>query len=382
MRLQICFLFVIAGCLSCSDRAGAKPLVITRGGTYSGGEYDAIAVNTADLVTIENLSLRGSSHLITSHYQHAKVTIRNVRAVGVRPEVAGRAVGRFAHLEGFDHVVIENCSLETTAGIYLLDYAGDRSASNTVRVVANRARNIDGRKSDGKGGYQPGGEGASELVQFVQLDKVRGVSGAEIAWNEVINEPGKSRVEDVVSVYLSSGTNSSPIKIYGNFIRGAYAADPAKEPFSGGGIMLGDGVAKESPDGDPGFVHAFDNVVLDTTNYGIAISAGHDCQIYRNRILSAGVLPDGRRIAGQNVGAYVWDSYKSGERRFYNNSGSDNLIGWYNDKPARNDWWRPHATKWENNANWPEPITPAMYESEYERWRAKVKSAGITVGPR
>jgi hypothetical protein len=241
--------------------------------------------------------------------------------------------------------------------------------------------NIDGRKSDGKGGYLAGGEAAAELVQFVQLDKVRALGDVEIAWNEVVNEPGKSRVEDVISIYLSSGTKQSPIKIHDNFIRGAYAIDPATEKFSGGGIMLGDGVAKSDAAGDPAFVEAFDNQVLDTTNYGIAISAGHDCTIYRNRIVSAGVLPDGTRIAAQNVGAYVWDSYKAGKDRFYNNGGHDNVIGWKDKTGVRNDWWRPHAATWDNNEHWPSPLDVDVYQAEWQRWQTKLKENGLTIGP-
>jgi hypothetical protein len=217
-------------------------------------------------------------------------------------------------------------------------------------------------------------------VQFVQLDKVRGVRDAEIAWNEVINEPGKSRVEDVINIYLSSGTKDSPIKIHDNFLRGAYALDPATESFSGGGILLADGVSKDGPAGDPGFVEAFDNQVLDTTNYGIAVSAGHDCAIYRNRIVSAGLLPDGKTIAAQNVGAYIWDSYKAGKDRFHNNTGRDNLVGWKDKSGVRNDWWRPHASAWENNEHWTAPITVDVYDAEWKRWEEKRKNSKVTVG--
>ena len=240
---------------------------------------------------------------------------------------------------------IENCSLEGTSGIYLLDYDGDRTTRHSVKILRNRARNIDGRRRGG----------GHELVQFVQFDKVIAVPGVEIAWNEVINEPGASRVEDNISIYLSSGTKQSPIRIHNNFIRGAYPATAATETYSGGGIMLGDGVGK-TEDLDPAFVVAHDNQVLDTVNYGIAISAGHDCEIRDNRIVSAGVLPDGRKIAAKNVGAYVWDSYKAGDTRFHGNTGRNNLIGWVKGD-TRNDWWRPDAAEWTDNVNWPDPIT-------------------------
>lgn len=361
--------------ISRGTATGAKSLSITRGGTYGGGEYETIAIKTSEPVTIENITLRGSGDMITSHYVHANATIRNVHAIGANPNVKDRAAGRFVSIEGFDNVSIENCTIEGTAGIYLLDYDGNRAAGNTVRIIANRAKNIDGRKSDGAGGYLPE---PAELVQFLQLDKIRRVPGVEIAWNEVINEPGKSRVEDVISIYLSSGQPDSPIKIHDNFIRGAYPINPETEEFSGGGIMCGDGKGNRVENA-PAYIHAFGNQVLDTVNYGIAISAGHDNQIYRNRIVSTGTLPDGKPIAAQNVGAYIWDSYKSGEARFFNNSGQQNVSGWIN-KDGRNDWWTPDASSFDNNAHYPGALTREVYDQEWNRWTEKCKSAQVQIG--
>jgi hypothetical protein len=366
-RRQFLWLLLSMMLFSCDTRADGTALVITRGGKYT-GNYSSIEVKTREPVVIENATLRGTGTLISSHYRAANLTIRNVRGSG--PDEKQHA-GRFASLEGFNNVVIENCLLEHTTGIYLLDYAGDRTEKNTIKIVRNRVTNIDGRKNDGK----------AELVQFVQLDKCRHVPAAEIAWNEVVNEPGKSCVEDNISIYLSSGTPKSPIAIHNNFIRGAYPASPATGGYSGGGIMLGDGVAKEGADGDSSYVHAFENQVLDTVNYGIAISAGHDCRMYRNRIVSAGVLPDGKKIAAQNVGAYVWDSYKAGQDHFFNNGGSENVIGWVKGA-VRNDWWRPGAQEWDKNENWPDPITPAVYDAEWKLWQEKLKTANVLVGPK
>lgn len=363
---------------SAAEFTSSASLTITRGGTYSGGTYERVIIDTAEPVILENAMLRGGGDLVTSHYKHANVTIRNVRGEGVRAEAAGAGVGRFASISGFDHVVIENCQLDRTAGIYLLDYAGDRSPRQTVRIRFNRARNIDGRRSDGKGGFLAD----AALVQFVQFDKVRGVSGAAIAWNEVINEPDSSRVEDVISTYLSSGTQESPLRIHDNFIRGAYPVPAADAGYSGGGIMLGDGIAPEGPAGDPAFVHAQDNVVLDTVNYGIAISAGHDCRVDRNRVLSAGVMPDGRPIAGQNVGIYIWDSHQVGRDRFANNTGRDNVIGWAHPRHGRNDAWTPDAAAWETNHPWPDPLTFAAYDQEHQRWQQKAAAKKIHIGPR
>jgi hypothetical protein len=376
-------LLVAAGAVALrASRAGAAVLVIDRGGTYSGTwesddpDVTCVRVATAEPVIIENSTVRGRGDLIVSREHQAKITIRNTRGFGLNPNVVGRCAGRFVDIERFANVTIQNCSLESTAGIYLLDYEGDRTDKQTVRIIRNTARNIDGRHSDGKGGYTDG----VSLVQFAQLDKVRHLAGGEIAWNQVINEPDKSRVEDNISVYMSSGTAKSPLRIHDNFIRGGYATHPHADGYSGGGIMLADGVSDDGPDGDSSFVVAERNHVLDTSNYGIAISAGHDCEMVANRIVSAGVLPDGRKIAAQNVGAYVWNSYKS-TGRLFNNGGRDNLIGWMKTDGTRNDWWRPDAEFWDNNTPWQDPITAAVYEQEWKLWQEKCAAANMTVGP-
>ena len=103
--------------------------------------------------------------------------------------MAGRSVGRFIIAEVFDSIVIENNQLEQTSGMYLLTFGGDPKADTTIRVVANVAHNIDGRHSDGAGGYQADWD----IVQFLQLDQIQNVANVEIAWNQVTNDPGKQR---------------------------------------------------------------------------------------------------------------------------------------------------------------------------------------------
>jgi hypothetical protein len=129
-------------------------------------------------------------------------------------------------------------------------------------------------------------------------------------------------------------------------------------------------------------VFAHDNQVLDTVNYGIAISAGHDARFERNRIFSIGQLPDGRPMKAQNVGAYVWDSHNAGKPHFYNNSGSENLIAWATPDGGRNDWWHPDASAWDHNSSWRGNFTRDVYADESRRWRAKLETKRIAVGPR
>ena len=294
-------------------------------------------IRTAEPVVIENAELSGRFHLIMTDCQHANITVRDSIGRGLNPNVTGRCPGRFLDAEDFDNVVLENNDLVGTSGIYLLNYRGDFTAAKTVRIIGNKARNIDGRKSDGKGGFLDFNErlrrsdGSIEsgfrIVQFLQLDNVRNVPGMEIAWNEVINEPRISRVEDNINIFLSSGTVASPLLIHDNYIQGAYTIKPWQGSprdqtwdydwgYSGGGLLLGDGPSR-TRDEAAAFVRAERNQVVSTTNYGIAIAAGHDIEFSHNRVVSHGALPDGRAIKAQNVGAYIWDSYHNSHSGTY-----------------------------------------------------------------
>ena len=91
--------------------------------------------------------------MIASGVDHTKITVRHVSGYGLNPNVYGRAPGRFFTVENFDSADLENNYLESTAGIYMLNYVGDHTTNETVTVKANRALDIDGRKSDGNGGW-------------------------------------------------------------------------------------------------------------------------------------------------------------------------------------------------------------------------------------
>ena len=219
---------------------------------------------------------------------------------------------------------------------------------------------------------------------------MQNVPGIEIAWNQVINEPGKSRVEDNINIYLSRGTAASPILIHDNYIQGAYTIKPWQGntsdgtwnydwTFSGGGILLGDG--KPTSAGQAAaYVKAYNNEVVSTTNYAIAIAAGHDNVFYSNRMISSDRLPDGRTIVGENSGAYIWNSYKVAASLFYNNSGHDNHVGWLQGS-ARRDWWVPDATSWTNNNKFSGVITLKTEAAELASWKKKLATNHVTIGP-
>jgi len=375
----------------------AAPIVITKGGTYRGNwqsldpRKPAVTIATSQPVVIEHSNIQSRGPLIYTFGAGARVTIRHTRGVALnpgRPLKEYRYPGRFLHAEDFRSIRVENNEMIGTSGMYFRHWVGSARNGETIKILRNRARNIDGRYSVGQNRFSTT---QHRLVQFVQFNDVKHISGAEIAWNEVINEPGKSRPEENINMFLSSGVPSSRIKIHNNYIQGAYAADAANGAYHGGGINLGDGSSK-TRDGASAYIIAYRNQVVNTTNQGIVIAAGHDILAYENRVVSSGYLPSGVPSKAQNVGMYVWDAY--GDKRyktFYNNVMRDNVVGWArprDGKGVQNAYWFPDcersktgASLCSGNTQLPAPITQTLERAEYQRWTAKLRGASILVGP-
>jgi hypothetical protein len=359
------------------------PLVIRSGGSYTGAwrsddpDVPAVTVATTEPVVITRSVLEGRGPLVATSVAGADVTVRDSKGRALYPGGQGRTPGRFVAAEDPARLVVANNDLQGTSGIYVLGWRGDAAATETITIVGNRARNIDGRKTGGPGGWSRTG---FDLVQFVQLNKVAGVPGIEIAWNEVVNEPYASRVEDNISIHLSGGTPTSPLRIHDNYIQGGYPSRPSDDDYGGGGILLGDG--RPGPGDRPSsWARAFDNQVVGTNNYGIAIAAGHDLAISGNRVVSSGRLLDGTPLAGQNVGVYVWNAYRLPD--FANNVAAGNVVGW--SQPAagrRNDWWLPDCAGCAGNIalRGRSAITLPDEAVEWAAWRSKVAQAGVRVG--
>lgn len=311
------------------------PVTITAGGTYSGNwsssnsKIPAITIATSAPVTIINSRIHGG---IVTSVSGAQVTITH--------DIGTGGGIRFADIESFKSAVITHNQIDGTEGIYLL---GSGYTPTAVVVDNNSFHNITGDPS--------------QLTQAIQLDKVQ-LGGAEIAWNQVINDPGASNVEDVISVYASGGTAADPLKIHDNYIQGAYPANPNDSSYSGGGIMLSDNHSA--------YVQAFNNQVLDTTNYGIAISSGHDNSIFNNRVLGLTARP------ASNVGIYIWNS--SGGS-FFNNTGTGNQIQVVQANGARNDSWTPDASNYSGNAT-----LNSTDAAEWAYWQSKLAAQGQTIG--
>jgi len=359
------------------------PIVITKGGTYTGNwqstdtEVPAVDVQTSEPVVIVNSNIRGAGYLIKSWYKSANITVRNTRGYGLTPTnwVGFEKPRHFVKVEGFKNIVVENCYMENTAGIILgLRYFGNGTENETIKIRYNKVKNIDGRIF-----------GGTVKTNFVNLQYRGQVPHAEIAWNEVINEPNNSLVEDNINLYNARGTPSSPILIHNNYIQGAfpyptYSADA--EHYTGGGILL------ESPAENPNvqglgrdstataFVKVFNNQVVNVLGYQYQIASGHTNEIYNNRGVTSSKLDNGQQIYTHNVGLKAYDYYKLGAS--YNNVVRDNYSavgGWWN-----NNHFPDNSVTHYNNTTFHGNVTKQQEADEYNMWLQKISSNNIKIG--
>jgi hypothetical protein len=369
------------GCVASPPPSGgcpngfSGPITISAGGTYSGcwesRDYGtpAVRVATAAPVVIENSTIRATGIKIRA--DGADITVRHSKIYGLNPNVAGTATWWGFYADWAKNIRIVNSHFEHTGGIGVNFFSGDGSSNQTIKVLRNTAKNIDGRKSNGSGGYQSTYQVPS---QFVAVWHVRGPNNAglanvKIAYNQVINEPGKSGVEDNINIYQSRGTPSSPIDIHDNYIDGAYPATGPSGGFSGGGIMAADG--SEAADVVTAYVNVHHNQVLDTVNYGIGSSVGHHIFLENNRVVG-----DNDGYTARNVG--MWCGWGSNDpNTFYEHYLRNNEVAWLGGYEAgfRNDYWI-NCTGSGNTS------LPSIDEAaEWSRWQNKLSAGGISIGP-
>jgi hypothetical protein len=371
------------------------PLIITKGGTYSGNwrsmdpHTPAVMVATTAPVLIENSYVTGPSDLINDPYYGNNLTVKNVIGIGLNPNVSGQAHGLFVNAQNPLLLDVERCYFENVRfGVWVRGYSGNRNGTETITIVNNRGHNLLGLESDGNNGYLPG-ETHWQWAHAFQLSNMASVPGIRIAWNEIVNYPYQSLVEDNISMYDSGGTSSSPAEIHDNYIQGAYPYNPAIDGYNGTGFVT-DGSASDTVQTASSYNNVYNNQIVSTVNVGIQLSTGHDNVVYSNKVLSSGLLPNGTRIPAQNVGLSIYDAYGNIKRgTMYNNDMHGNTVGWmcWAQRCAwdgyRNDDYFPDNNSYysTNQSISTNPITLQEEASEYSAWLAKISSNGMIVGP-
>jgi hypothetical protein len=371
------------------------PLTITQGGTYSGNwkstnpNTPAVTVATTAPVIIQNSYVTGPNDLIDDPIYGNNLTVKNVIGLGVNSNVKGQANGLFVDAQNPVLLDVENCYFENVRfGVYVRGYGGNRDGIQTITILNNRGRNMLGLESDGNNGYLPG-ETNWQWAHAIQLSAMPSVPGIRIAWNEIINYPYQSLVNENVNMFDAGGTSSSPAEFHDNYIQGAYAYNPVIDSYNGGGFVT-DGSAFDTVASASAYNNVYDNQIVSTVNMGIEFSAGHDNVAWNNTVIASGLLSNGIKIPSQNVGIVIDDVYGNIKKgSMYNNDMYGNTVGWmcWAARCAwdgyRNDEYFPdnnsyYSTNQSISAN---PITLLAENSEYSTWLAKISSNGMVVGP-
>jgi hypothetical protein len=332
-----------------SLRMASGPIVITKGGVYTGNWVSTSPSTPAVLIaTSETVSIVGSvvvnvagGTLIESPYDvPADLTITRSTAMGGN--------GRFVNAENFKSIAIRNCTIINTGGIKLV---GGVEGSSVV-VTRNRQRNVQ---------RGPGG-GDRQFIQFAKVT----TATIDVSWNEVVNTYGNSDPEDLVSVY-----HSAHARVHDNYFQHQSKPGNAYNTSSQNGITI---------EGDSFDNEVWNNQVVDGLGIGVfAADGAHDNYIHDNRIVQDGFLPDGKTRIGNGYRAL---RIRPGGA---NNHAHGNVVGYMNRDGDRRDGLLDGAPEgnereWSNNRHLRRPITSKTELNESRIWRTRLAAHGIRVG--
>ena len=346
----------------------------------------AIVIKTTQPVVIRNSRLRARRYCIHWDVSTIDLTVENCVLECRNPMQANEATGPAMNLIGPKNLVIEHCTF-IGGGIQLSETP---AGGAFVRIRYNRALNIDGRMSDGAGGYVFEASNSTAYFKARQFLQLRGnlvVADGEVAWNEVINEPFISRREDAFSIFGGSGVAGKPFWIHDNVVKGGCSPRPYDNGYSGSGFVVEDARAVVTDTSVAQYVDIDDNQVIGATNVGLGfVGTGvSHVRARRNRFVSCG------RINGRPVLA----AWMNSPVNIYEDKGStgptyavleDNGYSWRRDATGEqfNGPWFPVIGNTGNSNTGGYVIAATTDEAheaaEWEYWRAKVAAAGVRLG--
>jgi hypothetical protein len=331
---------------------------IQTNGNLITGDYDgtptipAILVTTTAPVIILNSNIETSGDFIVGQGGN-DITVINCTAVADNPNVRGMQKGIFLRVTKPVNIAMRNNVIQgVRIGLYLNGYSGNHTHNQTIRVIGNNFLNIDGRPSDGKNGYSTSGQYNG---QAIHVGNAYSVPDMEYAWNQVVNQPNQSATGAIIEFSESGGTSASPTLVHDNFIQGAYPASPGTDLYGFGGLLI-DGSNSDTAITTSAFINVYQNQIVSTANYGLAITAGHDISFNNNRVVSSGYTQIGvfypmSSYYGAAYGAYNINLLNLPSTVFFNNTISNSTIGLIRNSgssapngkgtPVRADWSLP-----------------------------------------
>ena len=189
--------------------------------------------------------------------------------------------GDCVRIAGSTNVTIRNATIGPCGGngVYITDSDNITVSGN---YITESARGVLAHRSDtikvNENAFVYTGR------NFVQFDKVNG-PGSSISGNRGANQLGGSNAEDLISLFSSNGTSSSPIRVANNHLKDGGPSG------SGSGIMLGDGGGSNQI--------AEGNVLVNPGQVGIGVAGGDNMRVIGNQIYSSSQ-------PWSNVGMFAW----------------------------------------------------------------------------
>ena len=358
---------------------------------YAGERKGAISLERRAKVIILSSRIASVQHAI--HGFENEIVVRDTRMWALYPGGTGRAPGKAINAEGGKHLDVQFSFDEGFLTTEMKNYTGNFTLTNTYVAKHNVTRNVEGRKTDGKGGYQiPAGDGNDSTFVRAQAYLFNGivdVPGVDIGFNHVHNEVEFSRVEDNINTFRSSGTAASKLRIHHNLIMGAYPAtpfNPASTYYTGGGIIAGDV--------NSGHVLIEENLVGGCSNYSYGLVGGNDSNIPSGKAIRSPRAWNGKLLIPTNLnGLQYYDYNKAGASVFKSNNVSGLILGVQYESPSGQISTRSAYATAQNIAGanntytagtvLPGPITYADEYALFAEHRAMLAAAGIPViGPR
>ena len=367
------------------------PIEITSGGIYSGNwsstdpNTPAVTIHTDQPVTIQDsvITSRGALIHISGVKTGAEVTIENVTGTALDPEVADRGRGAFISATNVTSLTVRHCSM--TGVSFGVNLAG--ATPRALEISNNLASNLEDRASDGQGGLL---STRPSLGHFLILNNIYAPSGAEIAWNQIVQTIGQSSTEDVINIYDSQGSPGQPIWVHDNYIEGS--SSPAVNGDYTGTALITDGPTTNGAQ-PTAFVLFEANQVVATAGSGVGIAAGHDIEATANRIVSCGVTSAGAWYAWGASAVVIWNYYASSQ--FYNNTITGTAGGMVgpgkNDTPKAYDVWigNPNTLSSSDSVTSNDFSDPCLArgsvslqaeDDERAYWTAKIAANGELIG--
>ena len=294
-----------------------------------------------------SIRLENCSGVVISCCDLGSISMTGCKDITIRNCYIHDAARRGVEISNSSKVRIEGCRIEhVSSGVYALN-------SQSIQVNGNFVRNV---------------QGPMPQAQMAQYNKVTGPDNA-VSGNYAINEHGKSKPEDVISIYQSTGTEASPILVEGNYLTGDPVDGNEGMSISGSGIMLGDGGGEH--------ILCRKNVLISPGQVGVGVAGGRFVRVEANIIY-------GKQSNGSDCGLYVWNQSKKPSDHV---TIVGNRVNWVSKTGADNSSWDAHNVdelEWTDNhfadATLPAslPAPPSKAPTPPKLWTS-VNASGTTV---